>query len=248
MGTAILQQKRGHGGPAYQAPSHRYTTALVYPALAAPLSRAQVTGFADDVSRHPLLAELLFEDGRHVYAVAAEGLAKGQIIEYGDEAAPNPGNVLPLSKIPDGSPVFNIELHPRDGGKLGRTGGSVAYVVAHDEEKNTVTLLLASKETRDFNGRCLATVGVACGGGRTEKPFVKAGNKFYAMHARNRYWPTVRGGAMSAYDHPYGGRSFGKPTAVKRSTPPGRKVGHIAASRTGRRRGKATKEVTKKNG
>ena len=89
--------------------------------------------------------------------------------------------------------------------------------------------------------RCRATVGIAAGGGRTEKPFKKAGYKFYAVRMRATLWPHVRGTAMSAYDHPHGGRSFGKPTAVSRNAPPGRKVGLIAARRTGRRKGKRAK-------
>ncbi len=82
---------------------------------------------------------------------------------------------------------------------------------------------------------------MAAGGGRLEKPFKKAGTHWHAVRARNKYYPVVRGTAMAAYDHPHGGKSFGKPTAVKRSTPPGRKVGQVAAKRTGRRKGKVAR-------
>ncbi len=75
---------------------------------------------------------------------------------------------------------------------------------------------------------------------RLEKPFLKAGNKWFKMKALNRYYPHVRGRAMSAYDHPYGGKTGGKPTMVSHGTPPGRKAGHIGARRTGRRKGKST--------
>ncbi|MEM4052736.1 MAG: 50S ribosomal protein L2, partial [Ignisphaera sp.] len=78
------------------------------------------------------------------------------------------------------------------------------------------------------------------GGGRLEKPLLKAGNAYYKWRAKARKWPRVRGVAMNAVDHPHGGgshQSESKPTTVSRRAPPGRKVGHIAARRTGRRKG-----------
>ena len=86
---------------------------------------------------------------------------------------------------------------------------------------------------------CRATIGVVAGGGRKEKPFVKAGKKYHAMKAKAIKWPRVRGVAMNAVDHPFGGgrhQHTGKPTTVSRRMPPGRKVGHIAARRTGVRK------------
>jgi large subunit ribosomal protein L2 len=193
------------------------------------------------VGRHPLLAEYLREDGTKFYNVAPEGISVGDRIEVG----PTPtqgmiaiGSILPLSAIPDGTSIFNIEIRFGDGGKMCRSGGAVAYVVSHDEEKNTVTVLLSSKQTRVLSGRARATVGVACGGGRLEKPLMKAGTAFHKARATNKQWPWVRGTAMAAYDHPHGGKSLGKSNTVARSTPPGRKTGSVAASRTGRRRGK----------
>jgi len=84
-----------------------------------------------------------------------------------------------------------------------------------------------------------ATIGVIAGGGRLEKPLLKAGAAYWKWSAKSYWWPRVRGLAMNPVSHPHGGgRHVGRPTTVSRNAPPGRKVGHIAARRTGRRKGK----------
>jgi large subunit ribosomal protein L2 len=90
--------------------------------------------------------------------------------------------------------------------------------------------------TLPLNSR--ATIGNVSCGGRTEKPFVKAGNKFHAMRAKRKFYPWVRGVAMNAVDHPFGGAQHhpGKSKSTSRNAPPGRKVGAIASTRTGRRK------------
>lgn len=241
MGTHLTVQKRGKGSPAYKSPGHRFVDAAKYPAITGTTLQAQVIGFTDDAGKSTLLAELYYGDGRKDLVLAAEGLCVGESIGVGAGAPLRMGSVLPLSAIPDGTPIFNIELHPGDGGRLARSSGTGAYVSAHDEETGLVTLTLLSSKSKNvftLNGRCRATIGVACGGGRLEKPFRKAGNKRKAMEARNKYYPIVRSTAMSAYDHPHGGKSFGKSSSVSRNAPPGQKVGHIASRRTGRKKGK----------
>ena len=237
MGTHLRQQKRGHGSPVYQAPSHRFSAETSY-SLLKNYKRAEVLEIMDDVGRHPLVAKLMTDDNKQFDIIASEGLGVGDIVGICDGEL-RVGNIQQLKTIPDGAPIFNIEKNPNDGGKIARSGGTAATVVAHDEDNNTVKVILRSKKELILSGECLATIGIANGGGRTEKPFKKAGTKFYAMHARNRYWPKVTGTSMSAYDHPHGGRSLGKSNTVKRSTPPGRKVGSVAAKRTGRSKGKA---------
>ncbi len=241
MGKPIIAQRKGKGSPAYASPSHRFVARVSYPyffsASTIPM-RGQVVQLVDDPGHGPLLAEIMLESGRTFYNLAPEGLAVGGEIAIG-EAMPNTGNIVPLSKLLEGTPVYNVELRPGDGGKLCRTSGAVAYIATKDEEKGTVEIRLASRQVKTLLGKCLATIGVASGGGKKEKPFKKAGNKMRAMLAVGREWPHVRRSAMSAYNHPFGGKSFGKPTSVSRSTPPGRKVGHIASRRTGRKRGGA---------
>jgi len=97
---------------------------------------------------------------------------------------------------------------------------------------------LPSGKMKKLNPKCRAVIGIVAGGGRTEKPFCKAGKKFHRMKVRATKWPTSRGVAMNVVDHPFGGggqQHCGRPKTVARGTPPGRKVGSIAARRTGRK-------------
>ena len=120
-------------------------------------------------------------------------------------------------------------------GKFARASGVSATLLTHD--RNAAVVQLPSGEMRRLSPECRATVGVVAGGGRTEKPFVKAGNKHHKMRARGSKYPRVRGVAMNAVDHPFGGggrQHPGKPKSISRDAPPGRKVGDIASKRTGR--------------
>ena len=136
--------------------------------------------------------------------------------------------------MPLGTLVYNIESTPKDGGKFARASGVSAIV--RNKSGNKVELLFRSKKTKWIHEKCLATIGVVAGGGRTDKPFLKAGNKFHYVKSKAKKWPVVRGVAMVAASHPYGGgakQSPHKPTTTSRNAPPGRKVGQIAARRTG---------------
>jgi large subunit ribosomal protein L2 len=117
-----------------------------------------------------------------------------------------------------------------------RSGGNAAEVVSHDEKRTVIRL--PSGKLRNFNPDCRATVGLLAGGGREDKPFLKAGKKFHLMKTKAVRWPRVRGVAMNPVDHPHGGGAHNYTpgrTSVARGTPPGRKVGKIAPSRTGKR-------------
>jgi large subunit ribosomal protein L2 len=243
MGKRLIQQKLGKGSPSYRRPSSRCKVDLEYRNLDeleknGKLS-GEVVGFVDDPARTAILMEVKFDNNEMGLFIAPEGAMVGERIEVGVSAEVKPGNVLPLNSIPEGMPVYDIELTPGDGGRLVRSSGTTAFVVSH--EGGIVTVRLPSKKLKLLDGRCRAQVGVICGGGRLEKPFLKAGKKFYAMGAMNRRWPNVRGVAMNPYNHPFGGKEHhkGRPSTVSRSTPPGRKVGHLASRRTGRRRGKS---------
>ena len=101
-------------------------------------------------------------------------------------------------------------------------------VVAHGEK---VTLKLPSGELKDFIPSCRATIGIAGGGGRNTRPFMKAGKKIHAYQSRAKRPYTVRGVAMNAANHPHGGgnhQHVGRPSTVGRNTPPGRKVGRLS--------------------
>lgn len=246
MGTVLISQKRGKGGPIYRTPRHRFTSDAKYPSISGEKVRGEVLEFILDPSKDVPLARIMLEDKKIIYLLAAEGMRVGQIIQLGKDAEISIGAVTSLEKIPDSTMVFNVELQPSDGGKFARTSGAFATVVSHDEDTGLVEIKLASKKVMVLDKDCLATLGIASAGGRTEKPLKRAGTAGYKWHSRNKYWPKVRGTAMSAYDHPHGGKSFGKPSMRKRGTPPGHYVGHRAASRVGRKVGKGAEKEEKK--
>lgn len=147
------------------------------------------------------------------------------------------GNTLPLAEIPEGTPIYDIENTPGDGGRFVRSSGTYASVVTHDA--NQAVVELPSGELKYLNPNCRASIGVVAGGGRKDKPFLKAGKRWHAYKAKGKKFMTVRGVAMNAVDHPHGGGNRqhpGRPTTVSRHAPPGRKVGSIAAKRTGLKR------------
>lgn len=237
MGKRIISQNRGRGTPTYRAPSHRYKASLKHPKVNADeMLTGTVVGLEHDPARSAPLAKVSFANGEERMIVAPEGMAVGTIISCGAEAEVRPGNVLPLSNIPEGVPVCNIESKPNDGGQFARSSGVYATVVSHDKGKTVVQM--PSGEMKWLNSKCRATVGIVSGGGRLDRPFLKAGKKYHKMKTRAAKYPRVRGVAMNVVDHPFGGGNRqhpGRPTTVGRNAPPGRKVGQIAARRTGRR-------------
>lgn len=198
--------------------------------------RGQVTDLVTDSGRTGVLAEILFEDNQRVFVVAAESLLKGQMVEYGNQAEVEIGNVLPLQKIPEGCPIFGIERRTGDGGSLVLAAGSYALILSKDKQNAFVKL--PSGKTVELPLKSRATIGCSAAGGRSEKPFLTAGRRFQWMKRRRRHYPGLRGVAMNALDHPFGGSQHhpGKSKSTARNRPPGRKVGAIASKRTGRRK------------
>lgn len=240
MGKRLRQQRAGRGSPTFRSRGHLHEAPAKYPSLPEDKTfKGVIVDLVHDPGRWVPLAKIKLEDGTVFYTVASEGSYVGQQIEIGPGAKATNGNILPLSSIPEGTQVFNIELRPGDGGKLVRAGGGYAQITG--KSVSTVTVVLPSGKTKEIDGRARATVGVAAGGGRIEKPLLKAGNSYWKWKPKARKYPKVRGVAMNAVSHPFGGgshQSESKPTTVSRRAPPGRKVGHIAARRTGRRKGK----------
>jgi large subunit ribosomal protein L2 len=236
MGRRIQGQRRGRGTPTFRAPSHRYKADLSHRNVEnADVVSGTVVDIEHDPARSAPVAAVEFEDGDQRLVLAPEGIGVGDEIQVGVSSAIEPGNTLPLAEIPEGVPVCNVEANPGDGGKFARASGVNATLMAHD--RNVAVVQLPSDEVKRLDPQCRATIGVVAGGGRTEKPFVKAGNKYHKMRARGTKWPNVRGVAMNAVDHPFGGggrQHPGKPKSISRNAPPGRKVGDISSKRTGR--------------
>jgi large subunit ribosomal protein L2 len=238
MGRRIHGQRRGRGTSTFRAPSHRYKAELSHPdGEDEELVTGEVVGLEHDPARSAPVAEVEFDgtEGDRRLVLAPEGTAVGDSIEIGVSAAVEAGNTLPLAEIPEGVPVCNVEAQAGDGGTFARAGGVSATLVAH--ERDAAVVKLPSGAERRLAPDCRATIGVVAGGGRTEKPLVKAGNAHHKAKARGTTYPTVRGVAMNAVDHPFGGggrQHPGRPKSVSRDSPPGQKVGDIASRRTGR--------------
>ncbi|HLC81210.1 MAG TPA: 50S ribosomal protein L2 [Candidatus Nanoarchaeia archaeon] len=232
MGKNLIQQRRGRGSPTYKAPSFRYK---------AEVKHLSQNGTVVDLLHCPAhsspLMEVAYADGLRARTIAPEGITVGDSIQVGAGVEIKPGNVLSLKDIPEGTLIHNIELRPGDGGKMVRTAGSAARVVAKSE--GIIRVLLPSRKEKILLPECRAAIGVLAGSGRRDKPFLKAGRRFMKRRATNRVYPRVCGVSMNAVDHPFGGKCShvkGRPTQSPRSAPPGRKVGKIAPRRTGRRR------------
>ena len=236
MGRRIRGQRRGRGGPTFRAPSHRYKAELSHRNVEDDdVVTGEVVGIEHDPARSAPVADIQFDDGDRRLVLAPEGITVGDEIQVGVSARIEPGNTLPLAEIPEGVPVCNVEANPGDGGKYARASGVSATLLTHD--RNVSVVQLPSGEMKRLDPQCRATIGVVAGGGRTDKPMLKAGTKYHKVSSRGTVWPRVRGVAMNAVDHPFGGggrQHPGKPKSISRDAPPGRKVGDISSRRTGR--------------
>jgi large subunit ribosomal protein L2 len=168
---------------------------------------------------------------------APEGVQVGQRIQMGPGSEAKEGNIMTLNEIPEGTPMYNIEAKPGDGGRFVRASGTFARIITKMD--SGIVVELPSGKRKTFMPACRAIVGTIAGSGRTEKPMLKAGRKHFKMKAKNKFWPIVSGISMNAVSHPFGGKGShtkGRPTQSPRDAPPGRKVGKIAPRRTGRRK------------
>lgn len=159
---------------------------------------ARVEAIEYDPNRSADLALLLFVDGERRYIIHPEGLEVGVTVLASEEAPTKPGNALPLSKIPVGTEVHNVELITGRGGQMVRAAGSVATISAR--EGGYVHLKMPSGEVRKVREENWATVGRVSGGQRKLRKLGKAGVKRH-MGVR----PTVRGVAQHPGSHPHGG-------------------------------------------
>lgn len=159
---------------------------------------ARVASIEYDPNRTARIALLNYVDGAKRYILAPEDLKVGTIVMSGPDAEPNTGCALPLSRIPLGLFVHNIEMTPGRGGRLARTAGSSAQLMSR--EGGFAHLRLPSGEIRLINVNCMATVGQV---GNAERAGVRLGK------AGRKRWkgirPTVRGVVMNPVDHPMGG-------------------------------------------
>ena len=169
---------------------------------------AKVIGVEYDPNRTANIALICYADGEKAYILAPQGLTDGMTVMNGAEAEIRVGNCLPLSAIPVGTQIHNIELYPGKGGQLVRSAGNSAQLMA--KEGKYATLRLPSGEMRMVPIICRATIGVVGNGDHSLINIGKAGRK---RHMGIR--PTVRGSVMNPNDHPHGGGEGKAPVGRK---------------------------------
>jgi large subunit ribosomal protein L2 len=184
---------------------------------------ASVKSIEYDPTRSARVAKLYYADGHKTYIIAPQGLKVGQQVFSGDDVAPEVGNALPLSRIPVGTIVHNVEIKPGRGASIARSAGAFVQLVAR--EGDYATLKMPSGEMRNVLVNCMATVGAVSNADHMNESVGKAG--------RSRWRgirPRVRGVAMDPVDHPMGGgegrASGGHPRSRKGLLSKGKKTRH----------------------
>lgn len=248
MGRIIRGQRKGAGGIFKAHTFHRKGPAKYRPydySERHGYLKGLVKNIFHDPGRGAPLAEVHF---RHPYKfktdkfrfIAVEGMYSGQFIYVGKKAELVIGNVMPIANMPEGSIISNLEGKVGDRGVYARSSGNYATIISHNPEDGTSKVRLPSGTKKTVLSDCRAMVGLVAGGGRIDKPLLKAGRTHHKYKAKRNCWPIVAGVRMNPVDHPHGGGNHahvGKPSTVRRDAPPGQKVGLIAARRTGRLRG-----------
>jgi len=244
MGRVIRGQRKGRGGIFKSVTKHRKGAAKLR-VLDYAERHGYVKGLVKDIIHDPgrgaPLAQVAFRDQLRYrlnkeLMVAVEGIHQGQFIYCGKNAQLAVGNVLPIGKMPEGTICSMLEDKYQDRGTLARASGTYCIVTGHTEDGRRSLVKLPSGTRKKLHSGSRAVVGIVAGGGRIEKPVLKAGNSFHKYKVKRNSWPKVRGVAMNPVEHPHGGgnhQHVGHPTTQPRNAPPGQKCGLIAARRTG---------------
>jgi len=251
MGRVIRSQRKGAGGIFKSRNKNR---------KGAPKLRnidfAERNGFIKgiikeiihDPGRGAPLACVVFRDPyryklRKELFLAVEGMYTGQSVYCGRKSALQIGNCMPVGLMPEGTIICNVEEKNGDRGKLARTSGNYCTIIGHNADTKKTRIKLPSGAKKVVASINRAMVGVIAGGGRIDKPILKAGRAYHKYKAKRNSWPKTRGVAMNPVEHPHGGgnhQHIGKASTVRRDASHGKKVGLIAARRTGRIRGGKT--------
>lgn len=248
MGRVIRSQRKGAGGIFKAHTQHRKN-----PAKLRAIDYAERHGYLKgivkeiihDPGRGAPLAKVQFRDPyrykMHTETyIAAEGMYTGQFVYAGKKAALTVGNVLPMGSMPEGTIICNVEHKVGDRGTLARCSGNYATVIGHNHDEGVTRIKLPSGAKKVIPIAARGMVGLVAGGGRIDKPLLKAGRAYHKYKAKRNKWPQTRGVAMNPVDHPHGGgnhQHIGHASTINRGAVPGQKVGLIAARRTGLLRG-----------
>jgi len=248
MGRVIRGQRKGAGG-IFKSHNRTRKGAAKIRTLDYSERHGYIKGVVKEIIHDPgrgaPLARVVFRDPykyrlKKELFIAPEGVHTGQFIYCGKKATLSIGNVLPIGQMPEGTVVCNVEEKKGDRGSLARTSGNYCTVIGHNKDTNRTKIAMPSGSKRTLPSDCRATVGIVAGGGRLDKPLLKAGAAYHKYKVKRNCWPRVRGVAMNPVEHPHGGgnhQHIGMPSTVRGDSSAGRKVGLIAARRTGRLRG-----------
>jgi large subunit ribosomal protein L2 len=233
MAKRIIVQARGRGGPRYRVRRKAFSIRPRYPLDL--LGEGTVVKMVNSLGHSAPLAKIRYNKGIF-FMPAFKGMVEGQKIEF-ESGNIVPGNILRLKDIPVKNLIYNIESRPGDGGVFIRTGGNSGVVNRTSEAG--VFILMPSKKEKEFNPKCRATIGVIAGGGRLDKPIIKAGKNYHIKKSKGgKLWPRTSAVKMNAIDHPFGsgrGKRI-KSKIAKRNAPPGARVGLLRPRRTGHKR------------
>jgi large subunit ribosomal protein L2 len=163
---------------------------------------ASVERIEYDPNRTAFIALIKYQDGEQAYILAPQRLSQGDTVVAGEHVDVKPGNAMPLSSIPIGTIVHNIELKIGKGGQIARSAGTYAQIVGRDGEY--VILRLNSAEQRLVHGRCMGTIGAVSNPDNMNTTIGKAGRQRWLGRM-----PHNRGITMNPVDHPHGGRTKG---------------------------------------
>ena len=198
---------------------------------------AKVAAIEYDPNRSARIALLNYRDGEKRYILAPAGLKVGDVLESGPSADIKVGNALPIKNIPLGTVIHNIELRPGEGGKLVRSAGSSAQLMAKEGEYAQVRM--PSGEVRRIQVVCRATIGQL---GNLDHENVVIGKAGRIRHMGKR--PSVRGIAMNPVDHPHGGGEARSTSGRPPTTP----RGQMTMGKKTRRNKRTTKMIVRKRG
>ena len=151
-----------------------------------------------DPNRTAFVALIEYEDGEQSYILAPQRVAAGDMVISGEKADIKPGNAMPLSSVPIGTIVHNVEMKPGKGGQIARSAGTYVQLVGRDA--GYALLRLSSGEVRMVRAECMATIGAVSNPDQANIKLGKAGRKRWLGKR-----PSVRGVAMNPVDHPHGG-------------------------------------------
>jgi len=258
MGRVIRGQRKG-AGSIFTAVTGKRKGAAKMRSLDYAEKHGFIKGLVKDIIHDPgrgaPLARVIFNDPykyrkRSELMVAPEGICTGQFIHCGKKAQLSIGNCLPIGQMPEGVIACQMEEKCGDRGKVAKASGAYVTIIAHNPDTGKTRVKLPSGAKKLFKSTNRAMVGVIAGGGRQDKPMLKAGRAYHKYRVKRNCWPHVRGVAMNPVEHPHGGgnhQHIGHPSTVPRTISPGRKVGLIAARRTGQIRGTRDVVVDKKD-